>query len=280
MSEDIYLQIKKCVTFIGTGNEKAFNILGTGFFIGVPVEDQADRTTGYFVTAKHIVQGNNGQFLPSIILRLNTLNGSLSYSEIDLREAKVYTHDDQIVDIAVIPLRPKEKIIEFKMIPSKMICTKEIIDKNEIREGVNVFFTGLFSSYFGHQRNQPIFRFGKLALMTDEPIDWKEKDKPPISTNLYLVECQSFGGNSGSPVFFEVNAKLKKGEWAIGPPSVYLAGIVKGSFLSASEVQQPSSIDKPFSYENVGISAITPAFKLNEILFRTDVIEARKKTSD
>jgi len=280
LSEDIYSQIKKCVTFIGTGEEKDFNSKGTGFFIAVPVEGRESKITGYFVTAKHVIQDNNGQFFLSITLRLNTLVGSLNYSKIDLQNAKIYTHNDQTVDIAVIPLRPKENIIEFKMIPSKMICTKEMISKNEIREGVNVFFAGLFTSYFGQKRNQPIFRFGKLALMTDERIDWREQDKTPISAHLYLAECQSFGGNSGSPVFFEVNAKLKKGEILIGPPIVYLAGIVKGSFLSASEIQQSGSIDKLLSYENVGVSAITPAYKLNEILFRTDIIEARKKTLD
>lgn len=280
MANDIYSQIKQCVTFVGIGNEKNFEKLGTGFFIAVPVEGREGKNVGYFVTAKHVIQNDDEQYFPSITLRLNMLAGGLSYSEINLRNAKIYTHDDQTVDIAVIPLRPNKDIIEFKMIPSKIICTSEIINKEEIREGENVFFAGLFSSYLGHKKNQPIFRFGKLALMSDEPIDWREKDKPPISAHLYLVECQSFGGNSGSPVFFEVKAKLKKGEIPIGPAAVYLAGIVKGSFLSASEVQQPSSIDKLLSFENVGISAITPAFKLNEILFRTDVIEARKKSPD
>jgi len=280
LSEDIYSQIKKCVTFVCRDEEKNFDLLGTGFFIAVPVEGRESRNKGYFVTAKHVIQDDNGKFFSSITLRLNTLAGGLSYSKIDLQSTKIHTHNDQTVDIAVIPLRPKEARIEFKMIPSKMICTKEVINKNEIREGVNVFFAGLFTSYFGQKRNQPIFRFGKLALMTDERIDWREQNKTPISAHLYLAECQSFGGNSGSPVFFEVNAKLKKGEIPVGPPTVYLAGVVKGSFLSASEIQQSSSIDKLLSYENVGISAITPAHKLNEILFETNIIELRKKTPE
>jgi hypothetical protein len=37
--------------------------------------------------------------------------------------------------------------------------------------------------------------------MFDEKVEWKEKGIPSKLLDLYLLECQSFGSNSGSPVF-------------------------------------------------------------------------------
>jgi hypothetical protein len=50
---------------------------------------------------------------------------------------------------------------------------------------------------------QPIVRFEKVALITDEKIEWKETI-PPKPLELYLLECQSYSGNSVSPVIFNL----------------------------------------------------------------------------
>jgi hypothetical protein len=55
----------------------------------------------------------------------------------------------------------------------------------------------------GQQRNQPIVRFGKTALITDEKIEWKETI-PPMLLELYLLECRYHSCNSGSPVLFNL----------------------------------------------------------------------------
>jgi hypothetical protein len=41
----------------------------------------------------------------------------------------------------------------------------------------------------------------KGRIMFDEKVEWKEKGIPSKLLDLYLLECQSFGSNSGSPVF-------------------------------------------------------------------------------
>ena len=53
--------------------------------------------------------------------------------------------------------------------------------------------------------------------------------------------------------------------------------MIKGSFLSASEIGVVGKTEELYSSENVGISAVTPAYKLKEILFSNDVIERRNK---
>ncbi len=80
-------------------------------------------------------------------------------------------------------------------IPDSLIATSEILKRYKISEGDEVFFSGLFTSHPGQKKNQPIVRFGRVALMSDEKIEWREKDKAAKFLDLYLVECQSFGGN-------------------------------------------------------------------------------------
>lgn len=279
--ESLFSQIKKTITFIFKIDDKEkLSPYGTGFFVSVPVEGRENRNVGYFVTAKHVLQDEKGNWLPKIFLRMNQLDGQISYTDYPIEPKNIFTHKEPEVDLAVIAMRPRLDVIEFKTIPQKIIATEEKIKKDKIEEGDDVFFTGLFTSYMGNQKNHPITRFGKVALMTDEKIDWHEKGKSSIKTNLFLIECQTFGGNSGSPVFFQIGPKLESGEFAIGPPSFYLAGIVKGSFLNASETQNIETVTTTISYENVGISAVTPAYKLNEILFYDEVIDRRKKTPD
>ena len=129
----------------------------------------------------------------------------------------------------------------------------------------------------GQKKNQPIIRFGKVSLMSDEKIEWKEKDKPVKLLDLYLLECQSFGGNSGSPVFFNLNPMRKPGQLSLGGPLIFLAGVMTGSFLNGSEVQTTDTVAKMISLQNIGIAAVTPANKLHEVLFSEELVKIRSK---
>lgn len=51
----------------------------------------------------------------------------------------------------------------------------------------------------GEHRNNPIVRFGRVALLPEDKIPWQENGKSAESVELYLLETQSYGGNSGSP---------------------------------------------------------------------------------
>src|SRR3989454_11615008 len=43
----------------------------------------------------------------------------------------------------------------------------------QIVEGTEVFFAGLFTPFAGEPRNYPVVRFGRIALVTGEPISWE-----------------------------------------------------------------------------------------------------------
>jgi hypothetical protein len=274
-----YIQeIKKSVSFIfiPDGPNK-LKPNGTGFFVGVKHTDNERAFSVYFVTAKHVLQDNHNNYFTEVVLRLNKKEGDSQLIKIDLKDIKIFEHPDKDVDIALFNCLPDQNVYDFKFIPDNLIANKEVMVRNEIAEGDEVFFAGLFTSYIGQTKNQPIIRFGKVALISDEKIEWKEKDKPPKFMDLLLLECQSFGGNSGSPVFFQLNPLRKPGQITLGGPTIFLAGIMTGSFLQGTQIQITDAIANLISLQNVGIAAVTPADKLYEVLFSEEMVRLRQE---
>ncbi|MFA6550874.1 MAG: hypothetical protein WCT36_06015, partial [Candidatus Gracilibacteria bacterium] len=173
---NIISEIKKCVTFIFIKNRNGTTVAnGTAFFVGVKNEGNPQVFNVYLVSAKHVLQDKNGNFYPEIGIRLNKNDGSSQLILIPLTpEIKIHTHVEQEVDLALFSCLPDNKVYDFKFIQDELVATQKTIMDFEICEGDDVFFAGLFTSYIGQQRNQPITRFGKVALMPDEKIEWTE----------------------------------------------------------------------------------------------------------
>jgi len=64
--------------------------------------------------------------------------------------------------------------------------------------------------------------------MTNDKIEIQEKGQAPKLAHLYIVECQSLGGFSGAPVYFELNRISSKGLFS--SPEIYLGGVMKGHY--------------------------------------------------
>lgn len=250
---------------------------GTGFFVGVKLSVEPARYHVYFVTASHVLLDENGHQFAKIWIRLNLKSGPAELVEVDLQRFKPYRHKDPTVDLAVIPLLPKEEKFEFQFLPDEFLTTREEFSKLGIAEGSDVFFMGLFSGHIGQRKNSPITRFGKVAMVTDDKVFWQEAGKPPQLLDLYLIESFSFGGNSGSPVFFFLGIDREVGGLVLGPPLLKLAGIMKGSFDEGRPIVAVERNAIPVSVQNMGISAVIPSFLLYEILFSDELKEFRSK---
>jgi len=283
ISATIPPEVKKAVTFIYPSDAHGDIVrdaktgvptpYGTGFFVFFANEiPPRAGGYGYLVTAKHVLRAPAGESFSRVYLRLNKLKGDAEYVPLDLVQGGrsiVFEHSDPTVDIAVVPAFPSTSVYDFKMIPTEMLALKSESDLN-ISEGTEVFFTGLFTSYVGEHRNNPIVRFGKVAMLPEDRIAWQENGQPLQLVELYLLETQSYGGNSGSPVFFSFGADRNPGSIIVGPPVLKLAGIMKGSFNENRAIGfvQPAAVPPiPVSSQNIGIAAVTPAHLLHEILF-------------
>jgi len=269
-------EIKKSVSFIFINTTSGIlSANGTGFFVGVKNESNPNVFNVYFVTAKHVLKDINGNYFPEIFLRINTKNGGSELIKVLMKDTKLFEHTDNDVDIVTFPLLPNQDVFDFRFIQNDLIANNEVVKNNDISEGDDIFFTGLFTSHIGQKKNQPIIRFGKVSLMSDEKIEWKEENKPVKFLDLYLLECQSFGGNSGSPVFFQLNPLRNPGQMNIGGQTIFLAGLMTGSFLNANQVKINNEVPNLISMQNIGIAAVTPAYKLHEILFSEELIKIR-----
>ena len=291
-AETIPAEIKKAVTFVfpadAHGNllrdQRTNNPIpyGTGFFVGV-------KDTGgpgiyvYLVTAKHVLRDGRGGDFARVYLRLNKLQGDAEFVPMDLIQSGhrvVCTHTDPSVDIAVVPALPSQTIFDFKVLPEDMLTTKATFGEFNIAEGSDVFFLGLFATYYGEHKNNPIFRFGRVAMLPDDPIGWiYYPGQPEQHAQLYLIETQSYGGNSGSPVFFSLGSdRSPKQGFILGSPLIKFAGIMRGRFNDPNPtlgtLQSPTA-STPITLPSIGIAAVTPSYFLHDILFSDELKKHR-----
>lgn len=270
-------EVKTTVGFVYVLNQKNEKVPnGTGFFVGVKNPEKEGFFAVYFVTAKHVLQTSDRKnWLPDFFLRLNKKDGTTEYVPVPInttgKQKTVYTHSDPDVDLAVIPMLPDQEIFDFKFLPDNMLTTKKDFEDLNIREGSDIFFTGLFIPYPGYEKNYPVVRFGRVALITEEKIEIEKGRK----MNLYLIESGSFGGNSGSPVFFHLGSDRSPGSIILGPPVIKIAGVMKGSFLDVQPLMVIETAKILGAPSSMGISAVIPAYKLHELLFGDELKKKR-----
>lgn len=270
-------EVKSTVGFVyilNQKNEKVAN--GTGFFVGVKNPEKEGYYAQYFVTAKHVLKTpDHKSWLLGFFLRLNKRDGTTESVPVPItlegKDKTILTHPDPDVDLVAIPMLPDQKTFDFKFLPDDMLTTKKDFDDLNIREGSDVFFTGLFSPYPGYEKNYPVVRFGRVALITDEKIEVEKGH----TMNLYLVESASFGGNSGSPVFFQLGSDRNPGSIIIGPHVIKIAGVMMGSFQDIQPIKIVETAKIPVASSSMGISCVTPAYKLHELLFGKEAKKSR-----
>ncbi len=270
-------EIKTTVGFVYiiNNNEKVAN--GTGFFVGVINPENKNIGTSYFVTAKHVLQTSDRKnWLPGFFLRLNKKDGTTEYIPIPIitegEQKTVYTHTEPNVDLAIIPIYVNQEIFNYKFLPDSMLTTQNDFKDLKIREGTEIFFTGLFTPYPGYEKNYPIVRFGRVALITEEQIELGKG----VKTNVYLVDTGSFGGNSGSPVFFQLGSDRGEPNTIIlGPPVIKLAGVMYGTYKDLQPLEVIKTAETSFAPSSMGIAIVTPAYKLHQVLFGEELTKKR-----
>ena len=253
---------RNVVTFIFQVTETNSFPIGTGFFVAIPAKADPKVSFAYLVTAKHVLFDTNGHLPSHIAIRMNATATNEAFCNLQVfftgpEASQVFIHPDKSVDVAVIPLFFDFKRANITGNPVKQLAERESFRHFSIREGDEMFFLGLFTPFIGSKQNIPIYRFGRLAMLSEERIPFGQQD----DEDLLLMETQVFGGNSGAPCFFYFDERR-----APGDAKVILAGVVKGYFQDWSEVRFVNTKQTPISSEHVGISAVIPAYYILDIL--------------
>jgi hypothetical protein len=262
--------LKDSVIFVYTEQNGKRHPIGTAFQIYV---DEDDSVCPYLVTCKHVVK-------PLLDLEL-PIDARVNYrGKTDVYFSRLannwHYHSDVAVDLAVLPIwksMPKPTVPlalgawDFR---GMQLTPKILAERGEVlSEGDDVLFIALFDKYTGYQRNIPVVRYGKIALLTDELL---QGEYGP--THEYLIEAQAYPGNSGAPIYRISEAMPKQtsdGKVTVLPPMLYLLGVVVAFYPDIQTVFQykghgsKGKIETKL-YTHFGISAVIPAKRIQEVL--------------
>lgn len=270
-------QIRKTIFFIELqckdGN-KLLTAKGTGFFVGLAAPELGkdpsgkDQTFGYLVTNRHVAlcwnEHNQPTEVLSVSIRVNLKNGSSLTVPAALKGNLTWSlPKDDSVDLAVIPLAPSSDV-DILYIPLSVFATKEVMSQRQVAEGSRIAFTGFFYQFPGEHRMQPIVREGILAMVPDEPLT----TTTGVPGTVYLGDVHIFHGNSGSPVFVDVQSSF-------GPPDYRFLGVVSGNFSEDQEfnLEIDTSV-RGTERANSGIAVIVPSDAVKSLIEDDPVLKA------
>jgi hypothetical protein len=246
----------------------AYMVLGTAFLIEYPDKRGGpDYGFYYIATAKHVLRDTDGKFIPSVDVRLNLRSASgedqtdkVQLPVTDANGNLLWLHSNDDADEAVVlPFLPDMQKFEFKAIPTDMFVSDSELKSDAVQEGDNLYFIGLMAQFYGTKRNSPVVRRGTLAMMTDEKVATLTGPQ-----KVFIAELQSWPGNSGSPVFLNLNG-FRGSTISVGGGLKFL-GILLGSFLNKVSGTVGNLQFIGGDGANTGISLIVPAASLKAIL--------------
>jgi hypothetical protein len=249
---------------------------GTGFL--VELESEAGWLHHYVVSNIHVVR--NG----CTTLRINTEDGGVSHVEIP--ESAWVDHPDGD-DISVGPI-DDDIPSDWTVTPldwENLCPTPERMEELNVGIGDEVVMLGRFSGHSGRQQNQPLARFGSLAMMDDE----KVRDGRGMLIDAFLVEMRSIPGFSGSPVFITIGAGSWRGVYGEAGAQMMpffsettgLLGIDTGHKPITNTVLDKTTgqaAEPPMVVEqNSGVAIVSPYYKIRELLEGEELVEQRQR---
>jgi hypothetical protein len=261
---------------------------GTGFLVNLPTPELGPGIgVPVLVTSKHILRhprlgAPTGQteYFDTILAFVNSIQPNVGGSYIVQLPIQIKVNgflfcsidnQDPNADIAVCPVSISDSFFDIKGLSPDMFVTQSKIETMRLNETDEVLFSGLFLPYHGANKNYPIVRHGRLALIPKERIPWSIPTSGNSMQDLYLAEITSWGGNSGSPVFVRLSGTREQGGTMFGIQYLLL-GVMQGYFnserpatLDTAAITDTSHLDLKLS-ENSGIAAIVPAQKILDII--------------
>lgn len=224
------------------------------------------------MTAKHVVEGAVKESIDGKIhLKVNRKDGSATWVEISTGDWLTHPLDNS-VDVAVLPFELPTGIDHLSC-PTYGFATKEVIVRESIGLGDELFFIGAFTGHLETKRNIPIVRIGNIAAMPEEPVDTKMYGK----IEAYLVEARSIGGLSGSPVFVHLGGIRNVRESVLAQGNkFYLIGLIHGHWKKERTRDVDLKLVEPIEEVNEGIAIAVPSTNIMEVLDQPRLMEARR----
>lgn len=264
-------ELRKCVAFVSMPMANGdMRLVGTAFFIGREIQGTTS-SFSYLVTAKHVIEGIRKKGVEKAFIRVNWTGDESRWLETNVADW-LYHPTDQTIDVAVLRAGLPDHC-DHLLYPISRVVTPEVIAKEQIGLGTEVFLVGLFAHHSGQRKNIPIVRVGNISAMPEELVETKMG-----KIDAYLVEARSIGGLSGSPVFANLGAvRVQEGQlkFAAGGPIFYLMGLMHGHWdIGFSELDEVVVDTTGIQRVNMGIGIVVPVEKIIEVISQPCIAEA------
>jgi hypothetical protein len=166
-------------------------------------------------------------------------------------------------DVAAIPFDELSDKHEAFAVDDRMFLNEALISRENIGIGDQVAMIGRLVEHDGTVRNSPTARFGFISMMPAEK-DIKEFEN---EHEIFLVDCQSIRGFSGSPVFFIPPSTAASVEALRNVPTKLLGIDYKHvPHKEPVRTQDGKRADGLYVEANSGIAGVIPAWRIARLL--------------
>jgi hypothetical protein len=199
-----------------SGNVIPDREVGTAFLVMVRMKEDPNHVLQLVITARHIVDpiwAGCATVNPNrLFARINTKTfdpagtaPGTKFVAIDLirnNSPTWFRSSDDGVDVAALSAPDEMSTGDVLFIFFRNFGSPEEIAKMQI--GSQVASAGLVPGVEGKRRNYPVFKFGKIASIPDEPVTFQCKaGSPPRALKVWWIAANLVAGNSGSPILFD-----------------------------------------------------------------------------
>jgi hypothetical protein len=261
-------QLMQCVGFLckeeGSGFKKRKKPIATAFFVGIATE-LPEYSFSYLVTARHVIDPAE-----ELWLRLAKHDGTVKHIPVPIE--KWFKNPSS--DIAVYPVDFSPKEFLYIAMPSQWLFPKS--EHVPVHLGSEVIMLGLFTHFYGKKKHEVISRFGRIALLPEEPI--RLDTSPKMEIKAYLIQSLSWGGESGSPAIIYNENSAHRSSFGIGVTwfSPRVLGLVHGHYPIREEVTPRHKYSGGVDL-NAGIAIIVPSADILDTLHCPALVKEREK---
>ena len=243
------------------GNDNCKYWIGTGFLVGRKEKSNPALSTYYILTNKHVIKGQQ-----SIVVRFNSLGGEFVKDYpiclFDTEGNALFSfHPHSETDIIAIQIRPQtlinDKSIWGAFDLDEHALTLVQMKGSGVEEGSFVYALG-FPMNLVSPIKTPICRLGCISRISDAFILNQ-------GTPTFLVDAQTFPGNSGGPIISRPEQLS-----ITGTPANSRANLI--GILSAyipykdTMVSQQTGEVRMVQTENSGLTIVHPVDRIKEVV--------------
>lgn len=254
-----YLNAVLAIGIEDSNNDKPW--IGTGFIVGRKEIANPDLSTYYIITNKHIIE-----YPKYIFVRFNSLGETpVRDYRIDLYDnagsPMFSAHPNEKTDVIALQIQPQtlinDKSIWGAFDLEEHALTLEHMQVSGVEEGSLVYALG-FPMNLVDPIKVPICRLGCISRITDAFI--LKKSHP-----LFLVDAQTFPGNSGGPIVSRPELISINGTPKITSSS--LIGILS-AYIPYRETlySRQTGRDRMIQEENSGLTIVHPVDRIKEVV--------------